>query len=96
MKKKLTALTEPLTENDLLVDLTFHDVSATLPTENAETTVQPYYQGNLNQALKDPNRKSNNRTRASTESRQNKVETGKTKPRIVRGRRVQESSEAKA
>jgi hypothetical protein len=53
LKKKLTALTEVATEDDLLVDLTFHDVSAKLLTEFAETIVRPIYQGNLNQALKD-------------------------------------------
>jgi hypothetical protein len=74
----------------------FHDVSATLLTEHAETTVRPIYQGNLNQALKDPKRKSNHKTRASAKPRQNKIETGKTKPRIIRSKRVHESSEAEA
>ena len=53
MKKKLSALTETATEEDLLVDLTFHDVPATLLTEFAQKIVQPYYHGNLNRALKD-------------------------------------------
>jgi len=52
LKRKL-ALTETATEDDLLVDLTFHDVPATLLTEFAQKIVRPYYHGNLNQALKD-------------------------------------------
>lgn len=51
--KKRTVLTETATEDDLLVDLTFHDVPATLLTEFAQKIVRPYYHGNLNQALKD-------------------------------------------
>jgi len=35
----------------------FHDISATLPTETAQTTAQPHYQGNLNQAIKNLNEK---------------------------------------
>jgi hypothetical protein len=53
VKRKLSALTENATEDDLLVDLTFHDVPAGLLMEFAEKIVQPYYAGNLNQALKD-------------------------------------------
>jgi len=53
MRKKLGTLTENATEDDLLVDLTFHDVPATLLTEFAQKIVRPYYHGNLNQALKD-------------------------------------------
>ena len=53
MKRKLAALTENATEEDLLVDLTFHDVPAGLLMEFAEKIVRPYYAGNLNQALKD-------------------------------------------
>ena len=52
MKKRIV-LTETATEEDLLVDLTFHDVPATLLTEFAQKIVRPYYRGNLNQALKD-------------------------------------------
>jgi hypothetical protein len=52
MKKRLV-LTETASEEDLLVDLTFHDVPATLLTEFAQKIVRPYYHGNLNQALKD-------------------------------------------
>jgi hypothetical protein len=51
--KKRTFLTETATEDDLLVDLTFHDFPATLLTEFAEKIVRPYYHGNLNQALKE-------------------------------------------
>jgi hypothetical protein len=53
MKRKLSALTETATQEDLLVDLTFHDIPATLLTEFAQKIVRPYYHGNLNQALKD-------------------------------------------
>jgi hypothetical protein len=51
--KKRTVLTETATEDDLLVDLTFHDFPATLLTEFAQKIVRPYYHGNLNQALKE-------------------------------------------
>ena len=40
------------TEDDLLVDLTFHDVSATLLTEFSEKIVRPYYSGNISEALR--------------------------------------------
>ena len=50
MKKKAAALA---TEDDLAVDLTLHDVSATLITEFAEKVVRPYYSGNMNDAVKD-------------------------------------------
>jgi hypothetical protein len=50
MGKKTQALA---TENDLLVDLTFHNVPASLLTEFAEKIVQPYYQGNVNAAIQD-------------------------------------------
>ena len=40
-------------EDDLLVDLTFHEVSAMLISEFAEKIVRPYYQGNLNAAIQD-------------------------------------------
>ena len=53
MRRKLSTLTENATEDDLVVDLTFHDVPAGLLMEFAEKIVQPYYAGNLNQALKD-------------------------------------------
>jgi hypothetical protein len=50
MKKKLAVLA---TEDDLLVDLTFHNVPASLLTEFAEKIVMPYYQGNINAAIQD-------------------------------------------
>jgi hypothetical protein len=40
-------------EKDLLVDIKFHNVSATLLTEFAEKIVRPYYNGNLNVAVQD-------------------------------------------
>jgi hypothetical protein len=45
MKKNLSVL---VLDNDFLVDLTFHGVSASLIAEFAETIVKPYYHGNLN------------------------------------------------
>ena len=50
MKKKKQVLT---TENDILVDLTFHSVPASLLTEFTEKIVRPYYQGNMNTAVQD-------------------------------------------
>jgi hypothetical protein len=50
MKKKTSFLA---TENDLLLDLTFHEVPASLLTEFAEKIVTPYYHGNLNAAIQD-------------------------------------------
>jgi len=50
MKKKTTLLT---TEEDFLVDLTFHDVPASLLAEFAEKIVRPYYNSNLNAAIQD-------------------------------------------
>jgi alanine-alpha-ketoisovalerate/valine-pyruvate aminotransferase len=50
MRKKLTVLA---TEDDLLVDLTFHSVPASLLAEFAEKIVRPYYQGNMNAAIQD-------------------------------------------
>jgi hypothetical protein len=50
MRKKLTVLT---TQDDLLVDLTFHNVPASLLTEFAEKIVRPYYSGNMNAAIQD-------------------------------------------
>jgi len=41
------------TESDLLVDLTLHDVPASLISEFAEKIVRPYYNGNLNVAIQD-------------------------------------------
>jgi hypothetical protein len=40
------------TENDLLVDLTFHGFSAELLKEFASKIVKPYFKGNLNEAVK--------------------------------------------
>ena len=50
MIKKPTVLA---TEDDLLVDLTFHNVPASLLSEFAEKIVRPYYQGNMNAAIQD-------------------------------------------
>jgi hypothetical protein len=50
MKRKTVVLT---TEDDLLVDLTFHNIPASLLTEFAEKIVRPYYSGNLNAAFQD-------------------------------------------
>ena len=47
---KIAALTS---EDDLSVDLTLHDFSATLLTDFAEKIVRPYYSGNMNAAVKD-------------------------------------------
>ena len=41
------------TEDDILVDLTFHSVPASLLTEFAEKIVRPYYAGNMNAAIQD-------------------------------------------
>lgn len=41
------------TEEDLLVDLTFHNIPASLLTEFAEKIVRPYYNGNMNAAVQD-------------------------------------------
>jgi hypothetical protein len=50
MRKKTVVLP---TEADLSVDLTFHNVSASLLTKFAEKIVRPYYWGNMSEALKD-------------------------------------------
>jgi hypothetical protein len=50
VKKKTQVLA---LENDLLVDLTFHNVPASLLTEFAEKIVRPYYSGNMNAAIQD-------------------------------------------
>jgi hypothetical protein len=50
MKKKTVVLP---TEDDLSVDLTFHDVSAVLLTEFDERIVRPFYEGKIGEALKD-------------------------------------------
>ena len=43
--------TQLAVEEDLLVDLTFHDFSANLLKEFASKVVKPYFKGNLNQAV---------------------------------------------
>jgi hypothetical protein len=50
MTKKTAVLA---TEEDLLVDLTFHNIPASLLTEFAEKIVRPYYAGNMNAAIQD-------------------------------------------
>ena len=50
MRKKTAVLA---TEEDLLVDLTFHNVPASLLSEFAEKIVRPYYAGNMNIAIQD-------------------------------------------
>jgi len=50
MRKKTTVLA---TEDNLLVDLTLHDVPASLLAEFAEKIVRPYYFGNMNAAIQD-------------------------------------------
>jgi len=44
-------------EDDLSVDLTLHDFSASLLVEFAEKIVRPYYAGNMSDAIKDLMRK---------------------------------------
>jgi len=41
------------TEDDLLLDLTFHCVSSSLISEFAEKIVKPYFNGNMNAAIQD-------------------------------------------
>ena len=50
MKKKTNVLA---TEENLTLDLTLHDVPASLITEFAEKIVKPYYNSNLNAAIQD-------------------------------------------
>ncbi len=50
MNKKTALL---VTERDLLVDVTFHNMPASLLSEFAEKIVRPYYQGNVNAAIQD-------------------------------------------
>ena len=50
MKKKLSVL--PI-EDDLTVDLTFHEVPASLLTDFAEKIAKPFYCGNITNAIKD-------------------------------------------
>ncbi len=50
MKKKTMLLA---TEEELSLDLTLHDVPASLIAELAQKIVRPYYNGNLNAAIQD-------------------------------------------
>ena len=50
MRKKSLALAAV---EDLLIDLTFHRVPASLVAEFKEKIVDPYYNGNLNAAFQD-------------------------------------------
>jgi hypothetical protein len=50
MKKKTATFA---TEDDLLVDLTFHKLPASLIAEFVEKIVRPYYRDNLNNAIQD-------------------------------------------
>ena len=50
MTKKTPLLTTP---ENLLVNLTLHNVSASLLSEFAEKIVRPYYNNNLNAAIQD-------------------------------------------
>jgi|GEM_PF-360975 len=50
MKKKTALLA---TEEDILVDLTFHSVPASLIAEYTEKIAKPHYNGNLNTAIQD-------------------------------------------
>lgn len=49
MKKKLSVLAS---EDDLTVDLTFHEVPASLLTEFAEKVAKPFYRGNITNAIR--------------------------------------------
>ena len=49
--KKTTA--NSIMENKFLVDLTFHNVPASLFTEFTEKIVKPYFKGNMNSAIQD-------------------------------------------
>jgi len=49
--KKRTA--NSIMENGSLVDLTFHNVPASLFTEFTEKIVKPYFKGNVNSAIQD-------------------------------------------
>jgi hypothetical protein len=44
--------TEMATEKDLLVSLTFHNFSAEMLKEFAQKIVKPYFNGNMNQAVR--------------------------------------------
>jgi hypothetical protein len=50
MKKRTARL---VMENELLLDLTFHNVPSSLFTEFNEKIVKPYFKGNMNSAIQD-------------------------------------------
>jgi hypothetical protein len=50
MKKRAA---NAIMENGFLVDLTFHNVPASLFTEFTEKIVKPYFKGNVNSAFQD-------------------------------------------
>jgi ABC-type iron transport system FetAB ATPase subunit len=50
MKRKTATLA---TEDELLLDLTLHNMPASVLAEFAEKIVHPYYNGNLNAAIQD-------------------------------------------
>ncbi len=50
MKKKTTVLAM---QEDLMVDLTLHQIPASMLSEFAEKIVRPYYEGNLKRAIQD-------------------------------------------
>jgi len=43
---------DTITEKDLLVDLTLHNISAEMLKEFALKIVKPYYRGNMNRAIR--------------------------------------------
>jgi len=44
--------TQTITEEDLLVSLTFHNFSVELLKEFAQKIVKPYFNGNMNEAIR--------------------------------------------
>jgi hypothetical protein len=50
LKKKTAVLA---TQEDLMVDLTLHQIPASMLSEFAEKIVRPYYEGNLKSAIQD-------------------------------------------
>lgn len=50
MRRKTIAVAK---ESEIAVDLTLHNVPASLLTEFAEKIVRPYYRGNMNAAIQD-------------------------------------------
>jgi tagatose-1,6-bisphosphate aldolase non-catalytic subunit AgaZ/GatZ len=49
--KKKTVVLAP--QEDLMVDLTLHQIPAAMLSEFAEKIVRPYYEGNLKKAIQD-------------------------------------------